>query len=97
MKVHELLEFLEACDPDAVVLFVSQPGWPFENSISGMTTRAEVERQERGDDDDPAARNVGDDDKRTATGFHGEVPKCNDVFLVKGRQIRYGSKAAWNT
>ena len=102
MKVRDLMEFLDGCDPDATVLFVSQPGWPFENSIGGMTTRADVERQERadrGDDEEdqpPNARGVPDDQDRTATGFHGEVAKGNDVFLVEGRQVRHGSKAAWN-
>ena len=99
MKVSDLMEFLEGCDPDADVLFVSQPGWPFENSIGGMTTRAEVECQERadsGDDNEDESPNVREVEDRTATGFNGETAKSNDVFLVEGRQVRYGSKAAWN-
>lgn len=96
MKVKDLIEFLDGCDPDATVLFVSQPGWPFENSIGGMTTRADVERQERADRGDDDEDDEPGSDARIATGFHGEVAKGNDVFLVEGRQVRYGSKAAWN-
>jgi hypothetical protein len=44
-------------------------------------------REELGDDDDD-----GDEAERPyADGCHG-----NDVFIVEGPQLRYGSKAAWD-
>ncbi len=85
MKVSELIELLEEQDPDAEVLVMSQPNWPFELSLAGVTTREEMlraEREER-DDDDYEPR------------FERGTAK-NDVFLVEGEQLRYGSKTAWS-
>ena len=59
--------------------------WPFELSLAGVTTREEMlraEREER-DDDDYEPR------------FERGTAK-NDVFLVEGEQLRYGSKTAWS-
>lgn len=86
MKVSELIELLEEQDPDAEVLVMSQPNWPFELGISGVTTRDEMLRadaEERDEDDERAERL----DPGTAR---------NDVFIVEGDQLRYGSKTAWN-
>ena len=33
MRVEELIELLEGCNPEAEVRFASQPSWPFEYSI----------------------------------------------------------------
>ena len=44
MTVRELQEFLESCNPDAQVTFAAQPSWPFEYSIAGVCTRADVRR-----------------------------------------------------
>ena len=85
MKVSELIELLEEQDPDAEVLVMSQPNWPFELGLAGVTTREEMlraEREER-DDDDYEPR------------FERGTAK-NDVFLVEGEQLRYGSKTAWS-
>ena len=85
MKVSELIELLEEQDPDAEVLVMSQPNWPFELSLAGVTTREEIlraDREERDDDDDEPRLERG-----TAK---------NDVFLVEGEQLRYGSKTAWS-
>ena len=84
MKVKELMEILEEQDPDADVLIMGQESWPFENSIHGVTVRSEIEESDDDDDDEtPAARRP---DGRAA----------NDVFIVEGRQLRYGSKTAWD-
>ena len=85
MKVSELIELLEEQDPDAEVLVMMQQNWPFECSLAGVTTREEMlraEREER-DDDDYEPR------------FERGTAK-NDVFLVEGEQLRYGSKTAWS-
>lgn len=57
MKVSELIELLEEQDPDPEVLVMSQPNWPFELSIAGVTTREEMLRADRDEDGD------GDDDE----------------------------------
>lgn len=85
MKVSELIELLEEQDPDAEVLVMSQPNWPFELSLAGVTTREEMLRADRDEDD------AGDDEPR----FERGTAK-NDVFLVEGEHLRYGSKTAWS-
>ena len=42
MKVRELLESLEGQDPEAEVLIVTQPRWPFEYDILHVKTREDV-------------------------------------------------------
>ena len=84
MKVKELMDILEEQDPDAEVLIMGQESWPFENGIHGVTVRSEIEESEEDEDDEtPAERRP---DGRAA----------NDVFIVEGRQLRYGSKTAWD-
>ncbi|MBK8977134.1 MAG: hypothetical protein IPM29_14565 [Planctomycetes bacterium] len=85
MKVSELIELLEEQDPDAEVLVMSQPNWPFELSLAGVTTREEMLRADR------EARDDDDDEPRLERGT-----AKNDVFLVEGEQLRYGSKTAWS-
>lgn len=87
MKVSELIELLEEQDPDAEVLVMSQPNWPFELRLAGVTTREEMLRADRDEDGD------GDDDEEPR--FEGGMAK-SDVFLVEGEQLRYGSKTAWS-
>ena len=88
MKVSELIELLEEQDPDAEVLVMSQPNWPFELSLAGVTTREEMLRADRDEDGD------GDDDNEEPRIERGTAK--NDVFLVEGEQLRYGSKTAWS-
>ncbi len=86
MKVSELIELLEEQDPDAEVLVMSQPNWPFELGLAGVTTREEMLRADRDEDSD------GDDEEpRVESGT-----AKSDVFLVEGEQLRYGSKTAWS-
>lgn len=84
MKVSELIELLEEQDPDAEVLVMMQQNWPFECSLAGVTTREEMLRADRDDGDD-------DEEPRLERGT-----AKNDVFLVEGEQLRYGSKTAWS-
>jgi hypothetical protein len=88
MKVSELIELLEEQDPDAEVLLMMQQNWPFECSLAGVTTREEMLRADR--DEDRA-----DDDDDEEPRFERGTAK-NDVFLVEGEQLRYGSKTAWS-
>ena len=84
MKVSELIELLEDQDPDAEVMIMSQENWPFENAVAGVAVREEFVA----DDEDC------DKDEREEPRYEkGTAP--NDVFLVEGQQLRYGSKAAW--
>ena len=83
MKVKELIDILEEQDPDAEVLIMSQQSWPFENGVYGVTVRSEMD----GDDED-------EDGADTTAGRDGRA--TNDVFIVEGSQLRYGSKTAWD-
>jgi len=84
MKVSELIELLGDQDPDAEVMIMSQENWPFENAVAGVAVREEFV-----DDDEDC-----DKDEREESRYEkGTAP--NDVFLVEGQQLRYGSKAAW--
>jgi hypothetical protein len=89
MKVSELIELLEEQDPDAEVLVMSQPNWPFELSLAGVTTREEMPRADRDEDGD--CDDDDDDEPRLERGT-----AKSDVFLVEGEQLRYGSKTAWS-
>jgi hypothetical protein len=77
-------------DEDAEVLFISQPSWPFEYSIDNVTSRKEVELADQDE------RRDYDDDRDYDEREYRDGEKSNDVFLVEGRQLRYGSKAAWD-
>ena len=89
MKVRDLIEILEDQDPEAEVLIMSQENWPFENAVAGVAVREEFVDDEDEDDEDE------DDEPGTERQYEkGTAP--NDVFIVEGQQLRYGSKAAWN-
>lgn len=82
MKVRDLIRLLEEQDPNATVLVMSQESWPFECSLSGV-----VGRQELVDEEEP------DEDRKSPAPPEGAA--MTDVFLVEGRQLRYGSRSAW--
>lgn len=81
MTVNELIERLQEYanegQGDDDVLLMSQPGWPFEYGIAGLTTRSEIVADESDDDRD------------------GDACDGDAVFIVEGRQLRYGSRSAW--
>ena len=81
MTVSELMEMLEDCDPDATVRIMSQPNWPFEYAIRGLTVREEL-------------LNIYEDQEDEGDGFADGL-EANDVFIVEGAQERYGDKSAW--
>lgn len=85
MTVAELIERLSEMDPDARVFLMMQPSWPFEYSISGVTTRDDFTEREY-DEDGNDVSHIADDNERPS-----------DVFLCEGQQLRYGNKDAWNS
>lgn len=85
MKVKELIDILEEQDPDAEVLIMSQQNWPFENGVYGVTVRSEMDGDDEDEDEDGADTAAARDGRAT-----------NDVFIVEGSQLRYGSKTAWD-
>lgn len=87
MRVRELIEILEDLDPEAEVLVAVQPSWPFEHALDGVAVREDFTEMEDGDEEEPAG------DRWTAPA--GRLPR-NDVFIVAGDQLRYGSPNAWN-
>lgn len=85
MKVSELIEILEDLDPNAEVFIMSQENWPFENAVAGVAVREEMLE----DDEDL-------DDEEREEPHYEKGTAANDVFIVEGQQLRYGSKAAWD-
>ena len=43
VTVTDLIQHLEACDPDAEVRLAQQPTWPFEYAIDPTTPTVEVD------------------------------------------------------
>jgi hypothetical protein len=94
MKVSELIELLSDLDPDAEVYMMSQRNYPFEVALEGVTVREdfhECDDEDKDSDDDAEA--PAPDDRWSAP--ESRLPR-NDVFLLEGRQLRYGSSAAWD-
>jgi len=76
MTVGELITILETLDEDAEVRIASQPSWPFEYSVSGVTTKSRCAN----DYEEP-------EDIRDIEESPDDV-----VFIVEGQQLCYGSK-----
>ena len=87
--------YLEDCDPDAEVRIMMQENWPFECAIRSVVTRDQL-----GSDEYDCDRKIGErhDEECMAYGEDDDVYEeglqANDVFIVEGRQERYGSKRA---
>jgi hypothetical protein len=85
MTIDELIARLEdyrdEIGGDAQVRLMTQQNWPFENSIYGLASGAEIndydEDDQDGDDDDDAAEDAV-------------------LFIVEGQQLGYGTKRAWD-
>jgi hypothetical protein len=94
MKVSELIELLSDLDPNAEVYMMSQRNYPFEVALDGVAVRedfAECDDEDEADDADYEAPSPHD---RWSTP-ESKLPR-NDVFLLEGQQLRYGSSAAWD-
>jgi hypothetical protein len=92
--VSRLIELLQDCDPEAEVRIMMQQSWPFENAIDGIATREDMVDEEEHECDcvgwphDADCEHSGEREYRDGMA-------ANDVFIVEGRQERYGSKNAW--
>ena len=87
MKVQDLIELLEAQDPNAEVYLMSQQNWPFEHRIYGVAARADFTEEDVGFEPDDGGDRWG--------AAEASLPG-SDVFIVEGGQTRYGNKAAWD-
>lgn len=79
MTICELIERLEEYRDefgDIEVRLMTQSHYPFENTIAGLASGAEINAA--GDEDDP------EDD--------GDVDDDNVLYIVEGRQLGYGTK-----
>jgi hypothetical protein len=81
MTVGELIERLQDFPEDATVRLASQPNWPFEYSIQGVTTLAEATQYDEDREYD------ADDEEGDENGV---------VYIVEGSQLGYTSKSLWN-
>lgn len=98
MKVSQLISLLQDCDEDAEVRIMMQPTWPFENAIDGIAIRSEFTTDEECECD--FRNGVHDEDTcpladPDPNGGYGEGMAANDVFIIEGRQERYGDKNAF--
>jgi hypothetical protein len=84
-SLGELIEALEELrseyGDDAEVRLMTQQNWPFENSICRITTGADI--------------NASDEDEDSEDSEDDDVEGDNVIYIVEGRQLGYGSKAAW--
>ena len=84
MTIDELIARLEdyrdEIGGDAEVRLMTQQNWPFENSIYGLASGAEINDYDEDDEDG------GDDD---------DAAEDAVLFIVEGQQIGYGTKRAW--
>jgi hypothetical protein len=78
--IERLEEYRDEIGGDAEVRMMTQQNWPFENSICGLASGAEINAHIDSDDDEP------DDD----------VEDDNILYIVEGSQLKYGSKRAWD-
>ena len=86
MTVAELKEILEDLDDDLEVRTMTQESWPFENSIAGAVQASEIIDY----DSDNA-----DASYQPVAGRDGQPGPPDALYLVEGRQLGYGTKAAW--
>ena len=89
-----LLEEIAGINPGIEVRLMTQSQWPFENAIQGLTTSSAM------DEEDLDAERARLEDAGLPTEHLTSEPepaKEEILYLVEGRQLGYGRKAAWNT
>ena len=94
MTVSELISILEDCDPDATVRVMMQESWPFECDVAGVAVREEFAGEDCDCDhkiNEPHEEGCPAEDE----GDCGPGLEGRDVFIVEGRQERYGDRSAW--
>ena len=97
MKVQELIEMLEECDPNAEVRYASQPSYPFENSIREVLSwdketmiDMEIENIQQAIEEDGAEPMSYEDKKALAEDNLEHGGGCTPVvYLAEGSQIGY--------
>lgn len=101
-ELKELVEELEAegASENDRVIVMTQSSYPFENEITGWCVRSDFEDEDDCDDEDEdeAAAEAGKDvrDEHRERDWSGHFPSSRDIVLLEGRQLCYGSKAAWS-
>jgi hypothetical protein len=78
--IERLEEYRDEIGGDAEVRLMMQPNWPFEYTVAGLASRAEI-NEACDDDDEPEGDSAGD--------------AAAVVYLCEGRQLGYGTKRAW--
>jgi hypothetical protein len=85
MTIDELIARLEdyrdEIGGDAEVRLMTQQNWPFENTICGLASGAEINDFDEDDED-------GDDDD--------DATEDSVLYIVEGQQLGYGTKRAWD-
>ena len=83
MTVGELKTMLEGLDEDMEIRSVSQPSWPFEYAIAGITTKR---RAQQADNEANCLEDVPYDEGE-------EVKEEQDIaYIVEGEQLCYASR-----
>ncbi len=79
--IERLEEYRDEIGGDAEVRLMTQQNWPFENSIYGLASGAEINDFDEDDEDE------GNDDDATEDAV---------LYIVEGQQLGYGTKRAWD-
>jgi len=87
VNVRDLMDLLDQYDGDAEVRLMTQESYPFQNSIRGCASAEEIGPDPDEVDEEGEPEPLGD--------FNGPV-EGNTVYILEGRQLGYGYKAAWN-
>lgn len=82
MKVKQLIALLENVNQEANVVLVCQPNWPLEYSLSSVITRDDILENDESDEGEETELSRG--------------MSLDDVLLVEGSQLRYGSKKCFD-
>ena len=95
MTVQQLIDLLNECDPEATVRIMMQENWPFECAIEGIAIREDFAGEpcdcdRRITEPHETGCPADEDSEPYEDGLSG-----SDVFIVEGRQERYGDKSAW--
>lgn len=89
MTLNELIERLKQyrkeIGGDAKVLLMTQQNWPFENSIYGLASAAEIQQ---------AAMEESEYDDEEE--FADDTEADPNLYIVEGGQLGYGTKTAWD-
>jgi hypothetical protein len=107
VKVEELKELLDQYDDELEVRLAIQPHYPFECSISSVTSRSEALGQIGHEfvpieQTDPPDENLDSEDPLCSVCGDTEFDDAHDdteaecVFILEGEQERYASKRLWS-